>query len=153
MTVASKSPTELAPPSTEFGIARNLADIEKWMPGFGDAFATRWAPSLDVSETEHEYLIEAELPGVKIEDIEVEARDGTLRLSAKMQEQTETKEKRYLRQERRYGAYERTLALPEGVEAEKIRCEFTDGVLHCHLPKTEQAKAKTKGRKIAIEKK
>lgn len=110
-----------------------------------------WAPRLDISETEKEYLIEAELPGVKPEGIEVEARNGTLCLSAKMEESKETREKRYLHRERHYGAFERVFTLPDGVQADKIRCEFKEGVLHCHLPKSEQAQAKSRGRRIPVE--
>lgn len=119
--------------------------------GRGGGMAELWSPSLDVSETNDEYLVEAELPGVKLEDVAVEALDGALRLSARMEEHQETHEKRYLRRERRYGSFERTLAVPEGVEADEIRCEFRDGVLRCHLPKSPQAQARAKGRMIPIE--
>lgn len=109
-------------------------------------------PRLDVSESENEWLIEAEMPGVRQEDIEVEVRDGILRLSARSQQTTEEKPtetngRQYYRRERRSGWMERALSLPDGVEEEKITCEYRDGILNCHLPKQPGA---SKSRRIPI---
>jgi HSP20 family protein len=106
-------------------------------------FAGEWSPSMDISESGREWCVEAELPGVNREDIEVEVRDRHLILRAEMRqpagEEPAGGARRYHRQERRYGYFERVLPLPENVNEEAVRCEFRTGVLAIHLPKTEQA--------------
>ena len=109
-------------------------------------------PRLDVSETDGEWLIEAEMPGVKQEDIQVEVKDGVLRLSARSEQATEegpdtSGNRQYYRRERRSGWMERALTLPDGVEEEKITCEYKNGVLCCHVPKQPGA---GKSRRIPI---
>lgn len=126
-----------------------------------------WAPRVDISQDDKEWLIEADLPGVKKEDIHVEIQDGHLRLRAEHREereeqpgkngaqgsnggeqQQEAAQRQYFRRERRYGFVERLLPLPENVDEEQIRCDFKDGVLRIHLPKT--AEQRQPGRRIPI---
>ena len=97
-------------------------------------------PPVDIEESEKEYMIKAELPGMKKDEVKVKVEGGTLSISG---ERKEEKDKKYHRVGRSYGAFSRSFTLPEGALAEKISAEFKDGVLMVHLPKEEKAKAKT----------
>jgi HSP20 family protein len=101
-----------------------------------------WAPEIDVQETDGEYLIKADLPDVKKEDVRVELRDGMLCLRGERKQEKEEKGKRFHRIERAYGQFERRLALPSEVDPQKVAAEFKDGVLNVHLPKSASAKPK-----------
>ncbi|MFO1408001.1 MAG: Hsp20/alpha crystallin family protein [Steroidobacteraceae bacterium] len=94
-----------------------------------------WAPLADVSETAGEYLIKAELPEVRKEDVKVTVQDGVLTLAGeRRQEKREDAEKLH-RVERRYGAFERRFALPEDADEGSISAESRDGVLVIRVPK------------------
>jgi HSP20 family protein len=99
-----------------------------------------WAPAIDVQETDAEYLIKADLPEVKKEDVRVELQDGIICLQGERKQEKEEKGKRFHRIERAYGRFERRLALPRGVDAQKVAAEFKDGVLSVHLPKSAHVK-------------
>jgi HSP20 family protein len=101
-----------------------------------------WAPAVDVQETDGEYLIKADLPEVKKEDVRVELQDGMLCLRGERKQEKEEKGKRFHRIERAYGQFERRLALPSEVDPQKVAAEFKDGVLRVHLPKSASAKPK-----------
>jgi HSP20 family protein len=105
--------------------------------GFAD-----WTPAVDVSEDEKEYLIKAELPEVKKEDVKVTVENGMLRITGEGKFEKEEKDKKYHRVERAYGSFARTFALPEDAKAAAVAAEFKEGVLKVHLPKGEQAKPK-----------
>ena len=108
-----------------------------------------WAPSVDISETEAEYAIKAELPEVKKEDVKVTVEDGVLTLQGERKQEKEEKGKKYHRIERSYGRFVRSFTLPDSVDESKVKAEYTDGVLHLHLPKSEKAKPKQIDVKIA----
>lgn len=108
-----------------------------------------WAPTVDISETEAEYAIKAELPEVKKEDVKVTVEDGVLTLQGERKQEKEEKGKKYHRVERSYGRFVRSFTLPDSVDESKVRAEYTDGVLHLHLPKSEKAKPKQIDVKIA----
>lgn len=99
-----------------------------------------WTPAMDVQETEGEYLIKADLPDVKKDDVRVEIQDGMLSVSGERRQEKEEKGKKFHRVERAYGRFERRLALPTEVDAKKIAAEFKDGVLQVHLPKAPTAR-------------
>ena len=99
-----------------------------------------WMPSVDIEESDKEYLIKAELPGMKKEEVKLKVEGGTLSISGERKAEKEEKDKKYHRVERSYGAFSRSFTLPEGALAEKISAEFKDGVLMVHLPKDEKAK-------------
>jgi HSP20 family protein len=103
-----------------------------------------WAPSADISETDKEYLIRAELPAVKKEDVQVTFDDGMITIKGERKQQKEDKNEKYHRMESFYGSFERRFSLPENVNADTIRCESKDGVLTVHIPKTETPKQKAK---------
>lgn len=106
------------------------------------------APAVDVAETDTAFEITAELPGMDEKDIEVKVANGGLTIRGEKQEQKEEKKKDYYLQERRYGAFERSFRLPDGVDTDKIEATFAKGVLKVTLPKTPEARKAEK--KIAI---
>lgn len=108
-----------------------------------------WAPTVDISETDAEYAIKAELPEVKKEDVKVTVEDGVLTLQGERKQEKEEKGKKYHRIERSYGRFVRSFTLPDTVDESKVKAEYTDGVLHLHLPKSEKAKPKQIDVKIA----
>ena len=103
-----------------------------------------WAPSADISETEQEYLIRAELPAVKKEDVQVMFDDGMITIKGERKQQKEDKNEKYHRTESFYGSFERRFSLPDNVNSDAIRCESKDGILTVHIPKVETPKAKPK---------
>ena len=108
-----------------------------------------WTPSVDISETASEYLIKAEIPDVKKEDVKVSLEDGVLTIQGQRKLEKEDKGTKYHRIERSYGSFVRTFSLPNVVDAEHVKAEFKDGVLNLHLPKSEKAKPKTIEVKLA----
>ena len=108
-----------------------------------------WTPSVDISETENEYQIKAEIPDVKKEDVKVTLEDGVLTIQGQRKQETEEKGKKFHRIERSYGSFVRTFSLPDVIEEDKVKAEFKDGVLNLHLPKSEKAKPKAIEVKVA----
>ena len=102
-----------------------------------------WAPAMDVQETETEYLIKADLPDVKREDIKVSVEDGLLAVEGERKMEKEEKGKKFHRIERSYGKFVRRMAVPTDVDPAKVGAEFKDGVLNVHLPKSPVTKPKT----------
>ena len=108
-----------------------------------------WAPSVDISETDGEYQIKAEIPDVKKEDVKVTLEDGVLTIQGERKHEKEEKGKKFHRIERSYGSFVRTFSLPDVIDEEKVKAEFKDGVLNLHLPKSEKAKPKAIEVKVA----
>ncbi len=102
--------------------------------------AADWSPVVDVLETEKEYVIKAELPEVKKDDVKITVQDGVLTIQGERKHESEEKGKRFHRIERSYGSFVRSFSVPDFVDEEKVAAEFKDGVLSLHLPKTEKAK-------------
>lgn len=102
-----------------------------------------WAPLVDVVEEDKEYLIKAELPEVKKEDVKVTVQDGVLTVTGERKFEKEENGRKYHRIERAYGSFTRSFTLPEDADAEKVVAEFKDGVLKVHLPKSEKAQPKS----------
>ncbi len=101
-----------------------------------------WTPSVDISETEEEFHIKAELPGVKKENVKVTLENGILTLQGERAQEREEKGRKYHRIERSYGQFVRSFMLPDTVDDAKVKAEYRDGVLHLRLPKSERAKPK-----------
>lgn len=99
-------------------------------------------PAVDITETDDAYVLEAELPGYKQEDVKVSIEKHVLKLSSSKESKKEEKDKKRLVSERCYQCFERSFTLPEDVNEEKIEGEFTDGILRLTLPKMEVAKPK-----------
>ena len=101
-----------------------------------------WLPPVDIEENNREYVVKAELPEMKKEEVKLKVEGGTLTISGERKAEKEEKDKKYHRLERSYGTFQRSFTLPEGTSPEKISAEFKDGVLLVHLPKDEKAKPK-----------
>lgn len=108
-----------------------------------------WAPSVDISETEEAYQIKAEIPDVKKEDVKITLEDGVLTIQGQRKQAQEQHNTKYHRIERSYGSFARTFSLPDVIEADQVKAEFKDGVVHLHLPKSEKAKPKAIEVKVA----
>jgi HSP20 family protein len=96
---------------------------------------TEWAPRVDITEAEKEFLIKAELPEVKKEEVKVTVENGVLSITGERKLEKEEKDKKYHRIERAYGRFERSFTLPEGTEPTKVTSEFKEGVMTVHLPR------------------
>ena len=108
-----------------------------------------WTPRVDIVEDEKEFLVKAELPEMKKEDVKVTVEDGVLTLSGERKLEKEEKNKRYHRIEREYGSFVRSFTLPAGTSGDKVTADFTEGLLKVHLPKDSKAAAKTVDIKVA----
>jgi HSP20 family protein len=95
----------------------------------------RWAPPLDVWETENELVYAFDLPGVREDKISIEFEEGTLTVSAERERTEEVSKERFYRFERRYGNFARSIGLPQGVQESDIRADYRDGVLELHVTK------------------
>lgn len=94
-----------------------------------------WAPAADVSETDGEYVIKAELPEVRKEDVSITVQDGVLTLSGERRQEIRAENEKVHRVERAYGSFARRFALPENADEQSIRAESRDGVILIHIPK------------------
>lgn len=110
---------------------------------------TEWSPSVDIIEDEKEWLVKADLPEVKKDDVKVTVENGVLTITGERKFEKEEKDKKYRRIERSYGNFLRSFTLPEDADGTKVSADFKDGVLKVHLPKSEKAKVKTLEVKIA----
>jgi len=108
------------------------------------------APAIDIVDTDKAYEITAELPGMDESDIDVKFSDGTLMIKGEKRDEKEEKKKGYYLSERRYGSFQRSFGVPDGVDVDKIEANFKNGVLTVTLPKTPQAQ--TSEKKISIKK-
>ena len=97
----------------------------------------KFAPTADISETNAEFVIRAELPAVKKEDVQVTLDDGVITIKGERKQQFDDKTEKFHRMETLYGMFERRFSLPENVNGDAIRCESKDGVLTVHIPKME----------------
>ena len=102
--------------------------------------ATEWSPAVDISEDAKEYLIKAELPEVRKEDVKITMEAGTLTITGDRKYEKEENGKKYHRVERAYGSFGRSFSLPDDASPAKVRAEFKDGVLTVHLVKEEKAR-------------
>jgi len=115
----------------------------------GHGQAVQWSPTADISETDREYIVRAELPGVARKDVKVTVEDGVLTLSGERQYEKEDKSERFHRVERFQGSFARSFSLPDCADASAISAESKDGTLTVHIPKTESAKPKAIDVKVA----
>lgn len=102
-----------------------------------------WAPDMDVSETENEYVISVDLPGITKDNVEVSYKDNRLTISGERQHEEKEEKEDFLRKERYYGSFTRSLTLPSACKDDKIKARFKDGVLKVNVPKAEVQKPKT----------
>jgi HSP20 family protein len=99
-------------------------------------------PAFDISETEKEYVISGEIPGIDPKDLEVTLTDGILSIKGEKKHESEEKEENYHRVERHYGSFQRSFRLPDNINREKLDASYKDGVLRLTLPKSEESEVK-----------
>jgi|SRR5581483_224142 len=101
-----------------------------------------WTPAVDISETDSEYLIKAEVPEVNKKDIKVTLQNGVLTIQGERRQEKEDKGRRFHRVERSYGSFARSFTLPGEVDEQTLKAEFKDGILLVHVPKSGKATPK-----------
>jgi HSP20 family protein len=112
----------------------------------GNGGNRRWAPAMDLLETEAHFVLRADLPGMTESDVNIELEDNVLTVSGERKAEREEKREGFYRVERAFGSFSRSLTLPKGVDAEAVTAGFDNGVLEVRIPKPEQRKP----RKITI---
>jgi HSP20 family protein len=131
--------------STVFGPAPSTGGGDK-----KEAIAVaEWSPLVDITEDDKEYIVKAEIPEMKKEEIKINVHDDVLTISGERKYEKEEKGKKYHRVERAYGSFMRSFTLPEDADGTKVNAEYKDGVLKVRLPKSEKAKPKAIEVKIA----
>lgn len=151
------TPTKWTPFGTRWDPFRELEELQERL---GSVFGTRlplikyggeeserlglttWAPRVDITEDDKEYIVEAELPGMKKDEVKVTIENGVLSISGERKAEKEEKGKKYHRVERSYGSFTRSFTLPDTSSADKISADFKDGMLKIHVPKSEKAQTK-----------
>ena len=109
----------------------------------------QWSPLVDITEDEKEYIVKAEIPEMKKEDIKINVHDDVLAITGERRYEKEEKGKKYHKVERAYGSFMRRFTLPEDADGSKVSAEYKDGILNVHLPKSEKAKPKAIEIKVA----
>jgi len=107
----------------------------------------KWAPAVDVTANDDEYIVRADIPGVKKEDLKVDITNNTLTIKGERKKEEKVEEDKYVLVERSYGSFSRSFKLPSNVDVAKIKANYDNGVLDLILPKKEDSKPK----EIAIE--
>lgn len=134
---------------------REMEDmLRSYSPFFGRGVTrngeeTQWKPIADITESEQEYLIKAELPEVKKEDVSITLEDNVITISGERKKEKETKKSNEIRIESFYGTFTRSFALPDNADTKAIHAESKDGVLKVHVPKVAAA-PKVEAKKIEI---
>ena len=126
---------------TPFGDFADLrARMDRLLEDMGTGRPGEWSPAVDVIREKDRILVRADVPGIKPEEIDINFEDGILTVSGSHEEQTEKKEEDYVRRERRFGSFSRSIPLPEGVAADDIDAVCTNGVLEVTVPVPEREK-------------
>ena len=123
-------------------IDRLFEDFSRGFPTTAGNGATALMPSMDVTETDKEIEITAELPGLEEKDVQINIADNILTIRGEKKAEKEQKDKNYRLVERSYGSFERTLELPEGVNADAIKASISKGLLKVTVPKPAPTQAK-----------
>jgi HSP20 family protein len=133
-------------PLREFGTLQNemnrLFDTVFDAPAPANRTARRWMPAMDLVETGDHFVLRADLPGLSEDDVKIEFEDRTLTVSGERKVEHESKNEGFHRVERAFGAFSRSLTLPEGVDPEAVTATFDRGVLEVSIPKPEARKPK-----------
>lgn len=135
-----RDPFRMEPFFREFGdIARRFNRVFDLEPEGGEMFSG-WYPVVDIFDKGNELVLQAELAGVKKEEIDIRVENNVLLLHGERKREHEMKEEQYYRSERSYGAFTRSFTLPATVDPKKIEASFKDGILTVRMPKVEEAK-------------
>ena len=125
-------------PFAELGELRSRFD--RMFDQLADGSERAWTPAVDVERDNGNLVVRADVPGIKPEEVKIEIEDDILTVSGQHEERKEQKDKHFLRRERRYGSFSRSMALPPGVEAKKIKAKTHDGVVEVTIPLPKEAK-------------
>jgi HSP20 family protein len=125
-------------PFTELGELRSRFD--RMFEELVDSRRREWMPAIDVVRDNGNLVVRADVPGIKPEEVKIEVEDDILTVSGTHEERREEKDKHFLRRERRYGSFSRSMALPPGVEAKKIKAKTHDGIVEVTIPLPKEAK-------------
>jgi len=101
-----------------------------------------WLPAVDVFDAKEAVVLKAEVAGMDPDDIQIEVEDNVLTIKGERRFEEKVDEERYYRVERRFGSFQRSLALPQGVKADEISAAYDDGILTVTVPKVEEEKPK-----------
>ena len=125
-------------PFAELGEMRSRLDrlFDEWLDGRERA----WTPAVDVLRENGNLVVRADIPGIKPEEVKIEVEDDILRVSGEHEERKQEKDKHYVRRERRYGSFYRSIELPRGVKAKDIKAKTHDGVVEVTIPIPEEGK-------------
>ena len=114
-----------------------------WRKENGGSDLRTWAPSADISEDDHEYLIKIDIPGMEKKDIKVNYQDGRVTITGERKTESKEEKKDYIRQERYQGGFYRSFSLPDTIKEDEIHATFKEGVLKLVIPKAETVKPKS----------
>ena len=103
---------------------------------------TPWAPAVDIFETEHELVVQADLPDVNPQDLDIRVENNILTIRGERKFEKKVNEENYLRVERAYGSFSRSFSLANSVKSDAIKADYQNGVLTLSIPKREEAKPK-----------
>ena len=137
---------ELATVQNEMNRLFNTMFDQPGQPRRGNGTAPRWVPAMDLIESDDHYVLRADLPGLSQEDVNIELESNVLTVSGERKADDELRDEGYYRVERAFGAFARSLTLPEGVDPDAIQANFDRGVLEIRIPKPEERKP----RKVTI---
>jgi HSP20 family protein len=141
-------------PVTRWNPARELEELQSKLSNILDFPTLRkngekealaiaeWAPAVDITEDDKEYVVKAELPEVKKEEVKVTVENGILSISGERKFEKEEKGKKYHRIERSYGSFVRSFSLPDDADSDKVEAKFSEGILTVHVSKSEAARPK-----------
>ena len=99
---------------------------------------SRWIPAMDLVEAEDHFVLKADLPGLDEDAVSIEVQDNVLTVSGERRDSTDEKADGYFRVERAFGSFSRSLALPDGIDADRVTADFDDGVLEIRIPKPDE---------------
>lgn len=140
--------SQIAPESSLTELRREMDDL--FTSFFGETFPSTerffgqgFAPDFDISETDNEVIVKADLPGVDPKDVEISLTGNTMTVRGEKREEKEEKGDNVYRMERRYGGFCRAFTLPVDIQEDKVEASYKNGVLTVKLPKTEASKRKT----------
>ena len=128
-------------PRESFALNREIDNlVSKFWGGLDTYHGTGWHPRVDVVESDHEFTVHAELPGLNKDDIKVTLEDNVLTIEGERKYEDEQKDTQFFRRERSYGTFKRAFKLGTEVQEDKIAANYKDGILTLTLPKSEAAK-------------
>jgi HSP20 family protein len=117
--------------------------FDRMFDDLADGRERAWTPAIDVERENGNLVVHADVPGIKPEEVKIEVQDDILTVSGEHQDASEKKDKHYVRRERRYGSFSRSIALPAGVDAKQIKAKTHDGIVEVTIPLPKQATKET----------